>query len=148
MSILMSVVGAQQGQIYGPGPNREWNVLSYSNGITTPYDANSGLPTGRRVHQPVSISAAYGENITAFMTSITNAEDLTVTITHLDDTTGDVLIRMTLSGGQLFECDWSGSSGGDDTPTESLSFTFQKIVVASGNANYSDTWEGGSTTGA
>lgn len=145
MSILMTVVGSQQGQIYGAGPNREWSVLSVSSGIQTPVDTVSGLPSGRRQHEPCVCVVDYGENITSLMKAISNAENLTVTMTYVDDTTGDVYIRAILSNAQLFG--YSQSSGGD-RPTESLSFTFQKIQYAAGNTTYSSSWESGGSTGA
>ena len=144
MSILMSVVGAQQGKIYGAGPNREWSVLSFSSGITSPVDASTGQLTGRRQHEPCLCVVDYGENIAHLMSCATTGESLTVTMSFLDDTTGEVYISTTLTNALLF--DYSMSSGGD-RPTESLSFTFQKIEFKSGNSNYTDTWSG-STTGA
>ncbi len=147
MSILMTVVGQKQGQIYGAGPNREWSVLSHSWGITTPVDQISGLPAGKRQHKPCIVALDYGENITSLMKSISNAEDLTVTLTYTDDSTGETQIRIILTNGQLFDFEFNGG-GGDEAPKETVTFSYGAIQFTAGNTAFQDTWEGGSSTGA
>ncbi|MCL4179661.1 MAG: type VI secretion system tube protein Hcp [Verrucomicrobia bacterium] len=57
--VYMWLEGASMGRILGevitPGREDSHSVLAYSHEILAPYDAASGLPTGKRQHQPFRV---------------------------------------------------------------------------------------------
>ena len=136
--ILATIDGEKQGRIFGAGPGRQWSVLSLSWGTSVPTDANTGLPSGQRVHWPVSIVMDDSENSAQLITAIVNNETLTsVVITITDDSTGELAVTMTLQNAVLTE--FSMSSGGD-RPSESWTLNFQKITYVDGNKTAIDNW--------
>jgi type VI secretion system secreted protein Hcp len=137
--ILMTVTGAKQGRIFGGGPGRQFDVLSFSWGLTAPYDISTGHASGKRQHQPVSLVLSDYENVVQLLEAIETDEVLKqVVISVVEDSTGEVTDTLTLQNAII--TGFSMSSGGD-RPTESLSFTYQKITWTCANKSAVDDWQ-------
>lgn len=134
MPIYMDIIGAQQGKIEGVMQGHSWLVTSIAGGFDTPYDLSSGIATGRRVHKPLIISMDYGENVVSLIRAAATNELLNVVLHNYEN--GQEIFRIILGGATIV--DFSISSGGD-RPSESLSFTYQKIEwLAHGKAAQDD----------
>jgi type VI secretion system secreted protein Hcp len=142
--ILATIDESKQGRIFGAGPGKQWSVLSLSWGVSVPTDTATGLPSGQRIHRPVSLVMEDSENTAQLLQAIVTNEVLTdVVLSITDDSTGELAVRMALQNAIL--TDFSMSSGGD-RPTESFTLNFQKITYTDGNKTASDDWQS-STTG-
>ncbi|HEY3782901.1 MAG TPA: type VI secretion system tube protein Hcp [Fimbriimonadaceae bacterium] len=135
----MTIDATKQGRIYGGGAQRQWDVLSFSWGLSVPYDESSGRLTGRRQHSPVALVLSDYENVAQLLQVIETGENLKeVVISIIDDSTGELAERITLSNPLLISLDFS--SGGD-RPTESITFTYTSISYVSGNKTSIDDWQ-------
>lgn len=76
----VEIVGTTQGDILGSCtlPGREGNIVAYSFGhnITSPRDAASGLPTGKRQHSPLKILKEIDKSSPLLYNALVNNENL------------------------------------------------------------------------
>ena len=83
-TVLMTVTGKKQGQIDGEvtqrGREKQHRLLAYSHEIVSPRDPASGLPTGKRQHQPFRIVKLINQGSPPFLTAMTTSEALTVVV--------------------------------------------------------------------
>jgi type VI secretion system secreted protein Hcp len=124
------------GESTAKGFEKKIEIYSFSWGASAPVSVGPG--TGGMTASRVSISSF----------NVMKKTDVASPKLFLAACTGDHITKMTLSlrkqtgkGGQdvylkyVFEevmveaVQWSGSSSGDDTPTESVSFAFAKVTV-------------------
>jgi len=126
----VSINAQAQGAI---GP---FDIQGFSHEITVPHDSSSGLPTGRRQHQPITITKKLDVSTPKLLQCIATGEVLkTVTITIDED--GSAAETVTLTNAEIVDYQAHGTS-------ESWSFDYEKIEWQVGSVVASDTW--GTTT--
>ena len=76
----LTLKGQKQGQIKGScalkGHEDAIEVLAVSHEILAPYNAGSGMPTGKRQHKPLTITKAIDKSSPILMSVLTNNENL------------------------------------------------------------------------
>src|SRR5947209_7480301 len=81
LSAYLTLAGQKQGPINGSvtEKGRENSILvhSYENLITSPRDAASGLATGKRVHQPITVTKEMDRSSVLLWNALVNNENLT-----------------------------------------------------------------------
>jgi type VI secretion system secreted protein Hcp len=127
----------------GPdGQKDKIDVISYSEGIVSPRDAGSGLPTGKRMHKPFTIVKEVDAATPLLMQACATNEVLpTVELAlHPPGTSADV-VNVTLHNASCGEIEDTTSDDGTHE-IETISFTFQKITVENAAANtvFTDDW--------
>jgi len=118
----LAITGQTQGQFAG-GP---FDVLGYSHEIVSPRDAASGLPTGKRQHEPLTVRIPVGAAAPMLMNAIAWNENLPMVTLNLykpGTTTVGTTIKLTNASVANFSnpCD----TGYADC--ESVALTYQKI---------------------
>jgi type VI secretion system secreted protein Hcp len=103
-------------------------IIAVSHEIVSPRDAASGLPTGRRVHKPITIRMAWGSSSPLFVNALVTNENLTKVEIAFGGGT------ITLTNANVSDYQLHGS-------TVSLSFTYQKIEWVAGTTVVEDDWE-------
>jgi len=141
-TLFMQVTGQKQGVIRGEvtqkGRENQHRLLAYSHEIVTPRDAASGLPTGRRQHQPFRIVKLLNEGSPQLMTALTTGENLTSVVINVWTPsavgTEIVLMTYTLTNARIVSLrPWmpnhSDASAVNYPPSEEIAFTYQRITV-------------------
>jgi len=129
VSATISVTGARSG-VFSQDPIP---VTAVSHEIVSPRDPQSGLPTGQRLHKPITITKPIDSSSPLFLNSLVTNETLTkVVITLMDN--NQTLETITLTNASLAQYDQHGS-------TETWQLTYQKIDWVVGNHETSDDWE-------
>ena len=124
------------------GQKDKIDVLSYSEGIVSPRDAASGLPTGKRMHKPFTITKEVDAATPLLMQACATNEVLPAVqfALHPPGASADV-VTVTLHNA---ECAEIADSTADDGvhELETISFTFQKITVenAAAKRTFEDDW--------
>ncbi len=110
--------------------------------IVSPRDPASGLPTGRRLHKPITITAEVGIAAPQLMNAIAQNQTLpTVVISLYKAGTTTVGTTITLTNASV--SDFSNQCNAAYPNCETPSFTYQKIewTWVDGNITASDDWE-------
>jgi type VI secretion system secreted protein Hcp len=86
----VSFKGSKQGQFKGeskkPARSGKWSeVEAFDFGVETPVDSNSGKPTGRRQHQPIKITKAFGNATPQLMQACSTNEVFSEVVIELID---------------------------------------------------------------
>ena len=136
-------------------------VVAFTMGIVSPRDPASGLPTGKRQHQVVTIVKQWGAASPQALTACATNEVLTeidIEFTRPHGGSGDDVIYQTvrLTNATFWQITrFTGRpEGGEDTPfsghtgtsdmmeLERWAFTFQKIEVQDndGKTSFADNW--------
>jgi type VI secretion system secreted protein Hcp len=126
---------AVTGQRTGAFSAAPLEVLAVSHGISSPRDAQSGLPTGRRQHKALVVSLPWSAATPLFINALTTNENLkTVTLSLLGDHSPAATLALT--NASVAEYTHTG-------PTVTFSFTYQKIewTWLDGNIAAADDWE-------
>ena len=120
---------AKQGEI---GP---LDVTGISHEISSPRDPASGLPTGKRLHQPVTITKQLDKATPLLLNALVSNEDLKTVTIGLDEN-GTQVATITLTNATISDYVEHGL-------TESWSFTYEKIewTWLDGGITASDNWE-------
>ena len=119
-------------------------VTTYQYELVSPRDPASGLPTGKRMHKPITVTHELGGSSPQFLNSLATNETLDSVVINFfrtDRTGKDVnYYRVKLTNGSV--SDVKQYSSGNDV-LEDVSFTFQKIeqddFVA--KTTFVDDWE-------
>jgi type VI secretion system secreted protein Hcp len=127
----------------GPdGQKDKIDVLSYSEGIVSPRDAASGLPTGKRMHKPFTIVKEVDAATPLLMQACATNETLPAVqlALHPPGASADV-VTVTLHNASCSEIEDSTAEDGVHE-IETVSFTFQKITVenAAAKTMFEDDW--------
>ena len=140
--VFMRVTGQKQGAILGEvtqkGRDGLHSLRAYSHEIVVPRDAASGLPTGKRQHQPFRIVKLLNQGSPGLLTAMTTGENLTSVV--IDVWTPSVtgaevkLMTYTLTNAQIVSIrPWmpnkSDASAANYPPAEEIAFTYQSISV-------------------
>jgi type VI secretion system secreted protein Hcp len=126
----LTVTSQQQGASFGP-----IDVTGLTHEITSPRDPASGLPTGKRQHQPITITKQMDQTSPLLLNDLTNNASLS-----------SVLIGLSKDGKQVATIKLTNASVSHYVThglTELWSFTYQKITWTwlDGNVTASDDWE-------
>jgi type VI secretion system secreted protein Hcp len=127
----------------GPdGQKDKIDVISYSEGIVSPRDAASGLPTGKRMHKPFTITKEVDAATPLLMQACATNEVLPAVqfVLHPPGASADV-VSVTLHNAECGEIEDSTSEEGTHE-LETITFTFQKITVenAAAKTMFEDDW--------
>ena len=93
-------------------------------------DAASGMPTGKRQHGGVTISKPLDRGS---VTVTGNLPGCTVGAAYADAVLQTPTERFEFKDAIITSCTMSGSTGGDDRPTESVSLNYDKVIVRGWN---------------
>ena len=152
LNAYMKIVGQKQGAIKGgvgrKGRENSIEVLDFDYSVVSPRDSASGLPTGRRQHQPVKVTVPTGQQTPQIFTYATTNETLTsVEIDVYQPSQAGVeslAFTLKLANASVSEFDLAlANDPGASTFTDVYSFTFQSITLTSpeGGTTASDNWE-------
>ena len=140
----ISIKGAKQGQLKGDsfaGPilKNDWiPILGMGFGVTSPRDPASGLPTGKRLHKPLTITKEWGSaSPQIYQALITNENLLTVKIDFYQtsaDSTNQLAYSIKLDNAAVADVTQSTApcvpgSRCSLLELESVSFTFKRIEI-------------------
>ena len=128
-AIHLLVTGQKLGVFKGPCTikNLENTIVcvDYSHSIITPRDASTGLPTGRRVHKPLTITKYVDQTTPLFFSALVNNENLTdVSLRfYQTDTTGKTIniFLIKLTNANIASIDSAYPN------TETIAFVYQSI---------------------
>jgi type VI secretion system secreted protein Hcp len=156
LNAYMTITGQKQGAIHGSviktGHESTILVHSYDHEILSPRDPQSGLPTGKRESQPVTIVKEVDASSPQLITAVTNNETLTAVEIQFSQTaagaaTETLLYKVSLTNASIVSIQQSMGSNIDD-PTENVlqeevSLTYQKITWTwnDGGKTATDDWE-------
>lgn len=151
--IYCSVVGVKQGPFQGdPGPrgsSTQIAVYSITQDLKVPFDAASGLSTGRRQHSPLIIVKELDKSSPQFFTAAATNETLHSVICTMYRNAADGALRayykIALTNATIVEIQNSGNGvngGALGDERERISFTYQKIELTDLDSNTSaiDDW--------
>ena len=141
-SVYMRITGEKQGLIRGEvtqkGREDQHRLLAYSHEIVVPRDSASGLPTGKRQHQPFRIVKLLNAGSPLLMTVLASAENLPSVVIDVWTPTAVgseiKLMTYTLTNARIVSLrPWmpnrSDASALSYPPSEEVAFTYQKISV-------------------
>jgi len=118
------------------GPKNAFEIYSFSFGASNPTTVGSG--SGGLTGGKVSLSSfnvmkktdAASAALFQACASGTTMEKMTVVLRKAGGTTPLKFLTFTFDEVMVESIQWSGSSGGDDSPSESLSLAFRKVTIA------------------
>ena len=156
IQIYASFKGVRQGDFKGESTQkgREGMIpgVAFSYGVLVPRDTASGLPTGKRQHQPVVFTKQWGVSSPQFYTAAYTNETLSqVTFNfYVTGPTGiqqlDHTVKLTnatiISVNQSLHLPQPGGPVIDSREVQEISLTFQKIDITSipGGTEAMDDW--------
>lgn len=139
---LLQLTGEKQGAILGEvtqkGREGQHRLLGYSHEIVCLRDAATGLPTGKRQHQPFRIIKLLNQGSPLLMTAMTSGENLStlvIDVWSLNPTGLETkVVTYTLTNARIVSIrPWmpnhSDVSAQSYPPAEEIAFTYQKITV-------------------
>jgi type VI secretion system secreted protein Hcp len=135
--VFCKVTGQKQGVIQGDNTVKGLQdflpVLSISTGVISPRDPASGLPTGKRQHQPLTILKEIDKaSPKLFMAAFTNENLTSVDCAFYHNQRNGILqkyFRITLTNASIAETDISGNGQVNDGIRETVQFTYEKITL-------------------
>lgn len=81
LTAYLTLVGQKQGAINGSVTDKNYEnsilVHAYDNLITSPRDQTSGLPTGKRIHQPITLTKQLDRSSVPLWNALISNESLT-----------------------------------------------------------------------
>jgi type VI secretion system secreted protein Hcp len=126
-ALLMEVKASKQGVLPGAAPDGRIPVLTLQHLITAPRDA-TGLPTGKRIHQPLVISKAVDTSSPGLYAALTTNEVLPkVTIKWYRGSENYFITELTNAVISSIDVQ-PGTPGGE---VEKVAFAYQKITWTS-----------------
>lgn len=151
-NIYCTVVGIKQGKFQGDGLHSDPTqivVYALTEDLKVPYDAATGLSTGRRQHSPITIVKELDKSSPQFFTAaVTNETLRSVTCTlyrNAPDSATRAYYKIVLTNATIVEIKDSGdgvngAAQGDER--ERISFVYQKIELTDLDSNTSaaDDW--------
>jgi len=155
LNAYMTITGQKQGAIKGSvtQPAARANTIlvhSYDHEIISPRDPQSGLPTGKRQSQPVTILKEVDPSSPQLLAALTGNEILTtveIQFSQLVGTAETPVYKVTLTNASITSIQQSMGSNIDDPAEivlhEEISFTYQKITWTwnDGGKTAVDDWE-------
>ena len=127
---------AVEGEATAKGFEKTIEIYSFSWGASNPTTVGSGsqgMSAGKVSISSFNVMKKTETSSTKLFTACCKGEHfdkVTVTLRKATGTGGqDGFLIYTFSNVYVESIQWSGSSGGDDTPTESLSLAFAKVEI-------------------
>jgi type VI secretion system secreted protein Hcp len=113
----------------------QFDLQGFSHEIVSPRDPASGLPTGKRQHQPIVITKQLDASTPRLLSALVTNEDLSSVVITLDEG-GNAVATVTLTNASISDYQAHGTA-------EQWSFTYQKITWTwtDGGITASDDWE-------
>ncbi len=135
---LVRITGAKQGAITGAGIQ----AIDFHYSVTSPTDAASGLPTGKRQQKPVTVTLPWSAAAPQLFEAAVQNETLTsVVFTN----TGGARFSVELTNARIADFQISDANGKEPgiDPVVTISLTFQKITISdvTGGKTAADDWE-------
>jgi len=128
MKITGQTTGVFKGDSAQKGHADQIVLSSYLFQVSSPRDPASGLPTGRRVYQPLSVTKQLNQSSPQLLNALARNENLKTVVINFYQTTrmGTEVnyYRVTLTNANI-SADKQSTSG--STVNEEISFVFQKI---------------------
>ena len=156
LTMYMKVTGKNQGEIKGScdqGDDKKDKILVYAmdHKVEIPRDVHTGLPTGQRIHHPLTVTKAKDVASSKLFAACCKGEQVDVEIDfYRIKPTGEeeLYYKITVNDAVIVEM-------GENTPTtflaenkpyhdmENVSFTYSKITwsYTDGNIEYTDDWK-------
>jgi type VI secretion system secreted protein Hcp len=158
LNAYLTLKGQKQGEIHGSvtQKGRENSILvhSYSNEILEPRDAASGLPTGKRQHQPITLVKDVDTSSPKLWSALVNNEALTTWVLKFWSAEAaqpgveKQIYTVTLTNASIasireFMSDNLDPAQAKRPLQDQISFTYQKIewTWTEGTITASDDWE-------
>ena len=153
--VYLWLEGASMGRILGevitPGREGSHSVLAYSHEIVAPYDAASGLPTGKRQHQPFRVVKLLNRGSPPLLEALATNERLTSVrfdVWAPSQTGKEVqLLTYELRNARLISVrPWMPNKSDTATvtyaPAEEIAFVYESITVTfeDGGVSFTDDW--------
>lgn len=131
LTATITVTGAKQ----GPFSKKPIPITAVSHEILSPRDPASGLPTGKRQHEPIVITKSIDASSPLFLDALVNNENLT-TVQLTIQIDGQDAYTIKLTNASISDYQQHGA-------TETYAFTYQKITWTwlDGGITASDDWE-------
>jgi len=125
------VTGQKQG-MFSQSPIE---VTGFSHEVVSPRDPATGLPTGKRQHEPVVITKQLDATTPLFLNALVENENLTNVTIGLSEG-GQEVVTVVLTNASISDYTAHGT-------TEKWSFTYQKITWTwlNGGISAQDDWE-------
>jgi type VI secretion system secreted protein Hcp len=108
-----------------------WGILSFSAGVSNPtsIDASGVHPSGHPNFQDLSVMKLLDKaSVMSLQRLATGNHFDTVTLSCVNHATNALVFEIKLEQVYFSSISHSGSAGGDDRPTESVSFAYAKIT--------------------
>ena len=131
-----SVTGQKQGPFHN-GNSTSIDFTGFTEGVLSPRDPASGLPTGKRIHKPLTITKQIDATSPLLYNACVQNENLTSVVINLYAPGGTTpATKITLTNASCADLEHDGQ-------TETISFTFQKITwtYINGGITAEDDWE-------
>ncbi len=152
----LTLKGQKQGEIKGAvtqkGREGTIEIFDVSYAVVSGRDAQTGLPTGKRQHKPVILTAPTGPQTPLVFNAATQNENITgFTLNfYMPDAAGveknSFRIELTNASVSEFDLNFEGAEQGstDSSLLDQYSFTFQKITLTTlhpTTVSADDDWE-------
>jgi type VI secretion system secreted protein Hcp len=145
------IVGQRQGVIKGDvttkGQEDQIAALSFTGGLKAPFDAASGLATGKRQYSPLLLVKNLDKaSPLLFLAAVTNENLTEVTCTFYRNTSAGTLqpfYSVKLSTARIVSLDFGGNAQVNLGLRETVGFVFRQIEVTDliNHTTESDDWE-------
>lgn len=151
-SAVAVVIGSTQGVIQGDDTSKVTqgaiNIQAVQHGISTPFDAASGLPTGKRRHSPLYIVKRPDKASPKLLMALALNENLTVEVKFFRTvTTGAVVHYHTfkLIDARIIDMRTGGATDATGGVIENVGFVYGKIEVTDhvNKITVMDEWDDG-----
>ena len=130
-----TAVGTVQITAQKEGTIGPFALEAFSHEISVPRDPSSGLPTGKRVHQPIVITKQLDKSTPLLLEALVSNENLSQVLIGLDEG-GTEVATIELTNASISDYQAHGTD-------ETWSFTYQKITWTwiDGGISATDDWE-------
>ena len=140
LSAYLTLVGQKQGAINGSVTEKahENSILvhAYDTLVTSPRDQTSGLPTGKRVHQPITITKELDRSSVPLWNALVTNENLTTWqlsfwLTTSIEVSNHIytvsLINASVTSIREYRADNVAQANGNGAALQDITFAYQKI---------------------
>ena len=156
LSAYLTLVGQKQGAINGSVTEKphENSILvhAYENLITSPRDQTSGLPTGKRIHQPITITKDLDHSSVPLWNALVTNEILTTwqlkfwLTTSIEVSTQIYTVSLTnalVTSIREYRADSVVQANATGAALQDVTFTYQKIQWTwnDGGLTATDDWQ-------
>lgn len=148
--IYCKVTGESQGFIQGGGVARGFEgwlpVMSLGGGVSSPFDLLTGIPTGQRQHQPLTIIHALDRATPKLFFAAVNNENLTSVQCSFINTSmgrgGSQYFRISLENARIVDMALTPSSVNGVMASWTIKLVYEKIILLDtlGNVSAEDYW--------